>query len=101
MQRSHVLVVNSNIENSPCVIGEALCCGLPVIATAVGGIPELINLQNGILITPQSEEALKNAMLNAYHNYNRYNAEQIQSAAVQKFSAEVIAQQFHALYSRE
>ncbi|HYM92826.1 MAG TPA: glycosyltransferase, partial [Chitinophagaceae bacterium] len=32
----------SNYENQPCTILEALCCGLPVIATKVGGIPEII-----------------------------------------------------------
>jgi glycosyltransferase involved in cell wall biosynthesis len=54
MQRSHVLVLNSNIENSPCVIGEALCCGVPVIATNVGGIPELIKKTEGFCCTDRN-----------------------------------------------
>ncbi|HEY1114422.1 MAG TPA: glycosyltransferase, partial [Chitinophagaceae bacterium] len=29
MQLSHCFILNSYMENSPCVIGEALCCGLP------------------------------------------------------------------------
>ena len=50
MQQAHSFVLNSNIENAPCVISEALCCGLPVIATRVGGVPEMVDKFNGILV---------------------------------------------------
>jgi glycosyltransferase involved in cell wall biosynthesis len=62
MQQADCLLLFSHIENSPCVIGEALCCGLPVIASRVGGIPELIDEQNGILVPAADETALLNAM---------------------------------------
>jgi len=101
MQRSHVFVLNSDIENSPCVIGEALCCGLPVIATKVGGIPELINEQNGILLSSKNNQALTNAITQLYHNHSKYNSKEIASATVKKLSINIIAQQFHALYSLE
>ena len=48
--RAHVLF--SNFENFPCVIPEAFMAGIPVIATAVNGIPEYVNESNGILIQP-------------------------------------------------
>ena len=100
MQRSHVFVLNSNIENSPCVIGEALCCGLPVIATNVGGIPELVDEQNSILIEPQSTKQLTAAMVQMFQQYNKYIAEQIGAEAVQKFSMQTIGLQLHNLYHR-
>lgn len=100
MQRSHVLVLNSNIENSPCVIGEALCCGLPVIATNVGGIPELVNEKNGLLVPPQNAEALAKAMLEIFQNHSRYNAWEIALAAVQKFSIEAIGADLSIVYER-
>lgn len=44
--KSHVMVLCSNIENSPNCIGEAMLLGVPVVAAFVGGIPDL--LQHGI-----------------------------------------------------
>jgi glycosyltransferase involved in cell wall biosynthesis len=46
---AHALVLFSGIENQPCVISEALCCGVPVVAAPVGGIPEVIDASNGVL----------------------------------------------------
>jgi glycosyltransferase involved in cell wall biosynthesis len=43
MQAADVLLYAARSDNSPCVIPEALACGLPVIATDVGGIGELID----------------------------------------------------------
>lgn len=46
-------------ENSPMVIAEALSNGLPVIATVVGGIPEMIEHNvNGMLTSPGNAEEL-------------------------------------------
>ena len=48
---SHVLVLPSYREGVPNVIMEALASGTPVIATSVGGIPEIVvNGLNGILL---------------------------------------------------
>ena len=98
MQHSHALVVNSNIENSPCVIGEALCCGLPVIATNVGGIPELVGEKEGLLVPPQDGVALANAMMEMYQQYERYDAFEIAAVAKEKFSVQTIGRAFSALY---
>lgn len=38
MQKSHVMVLPSNCENSPNSVGEAMLVGLPVIASNVGGV---------------------------------------------------------------
>ena len=40
-------------EGWPCVIMEVLACGKPVVASRVGGIPEIVNEQNGYLVAPQ------------------------------------------------
>lgn len=98
VQRCHAFVLNSNIENSPCVIGEALCCGLPVIATAVGGVPELLNEENSILIAPQNAGALAHAMKEMVEHYARFNAALLSSAAKKKFGMQAIASAFADLY---
>lgn len=60
---SDVLVVPSMADNFPNVIGEGLSCGLPVVASEVGGIPEMVrNGQSGRLFEKGSAEGLKRAI---------------------------------------
>ncbi len=56
------LIHFSHYENLPCVINEALCCGLPVISSNVGGIAELVNSSNGVLVAPSDINSLTNTL---------------------------------------
>jgi len=59
-----LLVLNSTHEGFPHVILEAMTLGLPVVATAVGGIPEILRHgENGRLIPPLDDRALLDAIL--------------------------------------
>lgn len=99
MQRSHVFVLNSLIENSPCVIGEAASCGLPVIATAVGGVPELVNDQNGILVPSNNKEKLVAAMIKAWQNWQTWDHAGISIEAQKKYSPSSIGLAFDNFYT--
>lgn len=59
------LILPTLLDDSfPNVLLEAMACGKPVIATKVGGIPELVkNNYNGLLIPPRNSEAIKKAIL--------------------------------------
>ena len=98
MQKTDCLLLFSNIENSPCVIGEALCCGLPVITTNVGGIPELVHESNAIMIEPKDDEALTQAMHEMVTGINNYNRKKIAENAINKFSYSVIGKQINTVY---
>ena len=62
LSRSSVLVLPSREEGFGLVLLEAMSLGLPVIATEVGGIPEIVNGKNGILIEAEDVEQLKRAI---------------------------------------
>lgn len=100
MQDSHCLVLFSDIENSPCVIGEALCCGLPVIATRVGGIPELLDTSCSILTEPGDEKGLEKAMVEMIGRYKEFNSSVISETASIKFGYEGAGLEMDRLYRR-
>ena len=63
LESSSVLVLPSYHEGFPNSILEAMAVGLPVIATAVGAIPESIqNGKNGIVVKPHCPDDLAKAM---------------------------------------
>ncbi|MEM2741859.1 MAG: glycosyltransferase family 4 protein, partial [Nitrososphaeria archaeon] len=62
-QRSSIFVLPSLKEALPMSILESLACGTPVVATTVGGIPEIIrNNENGILVPQNDEKKLAEAI---------------------------------------
>lgn len=44
---------------------EAIASGLPVVATNIGGNPELVNKNNGILVPPENSQALAKSIIEA------------------------------------
>jgi glycosyltransferase involved in cell wall biosynthesis len=63
LRQSDIFVLPTLSDTRPRVIMEAMCIGMPVISTSVGGIPELINSgENGLLISPNNVDELAAAM---------------------------------------
>lgn len=57
--QADMFVLPSCAEGMSNVVLEAMACGLPVIATSVGGNPELVeNEETGLLVPPENVEAL-------------------------------------------
>jgi len=69
LNTSDIFINPSNKDNMPLSLFEALACGLAVISTNVGGIPDYITDGiNGFLIEPNNKEQLTNKILYVLNN---------------------------------
>ncbi|PXX25039.1 glycosyltransferase family 4 protein [Arenibacter sp. ARW7G5Y1] len=70
LQEADVYLLPSYNEGLPISILEAMSYSLPIISTYVGGIPEVVSSENGILISPGNKEELR-AAINYFIELNR------------------------------
>lgn len=79
--RSHFLVLPSLCyENSPTVLYEALGVGTPVIASQLGGVPEIIETYGGLIFDPRNFKNLKTKLKKAWENYDYYNRQALETS---------------------
>ena len=101
MNAANCFVLFSDYENQPCVILESLASGIPVIATKVGGIPDLLNEKSGVLIEKNDSHALLEAMKNVLQkNVVLESSENLRKYVVENFSKSVIAEKFSEIYNK-
>jgi glycosyltransferase involved in cell wall biosynthesis len=62
MRESDLFVLPSRFENLPAVLLEAMASGLPAVATAVGGVPEIVDAQAGLLVPAGDPQGLAAAI---------------------------------------
>jgi glycosyltransferase involved in cell wall biosynthesis len=67
----HLFVLASDTEGLSNAILEAQACGLPVVTTRVGGNPDLVDADCGILVPPRDPEALAEALGRLLRDRNR------------------------------
>ncbi len=98
---SDVVVICSETENSPLTLLEGMSCGLPVIATSVGGIPEIVeDGVNGLLVPPKYPEAIAEKILEL--NIDRELRVRLGVAArrtvLERYTAEKVVGQYVDVY---
>ena len=71
-------------ENNPLSVVESLCAGTPVAGARIGGIPELIDEESGVVFTPFDNNALAAALSAAMSR--QWLHDQIARKAMQRFS---------------
>jgi len=67
--KSDFLMLTSDWEGTPNVLLEAMACGLPVLATSVGGVPEIIGNDRGLIVECDDEDGLTAATVRMIENH--------------------------------
>jgi glycosyltransferase involved in cell wall biosynthesis len=63
LHRCSIFVLPSHHENLPMSIIEAMSCSMAIVSTTVGGIPELVDAANGMLMEPGDRRGLADALV--------------------------------------
>jgi glycosyltransferase involved in cell wall biosynthesis len=94
-----VVMIPSRHEGLPLVLLETMTAGRPIVATAVGGIPEVVDARSAWLVAPESVDALTEATRAALTDPMRAEAlaKRAQST-VHRFSAERMAERVIDVY---
>lgn len=98
-----IFLLPSIKEGLPYVLTEAGFAGLPIIATDVGGVSEIIdNLKNGILIRPKDEKEIFNALKFAIENKEDLDkfSKGIKEKVLKKFSLEEMFKKTMSIYEK-
>jgi glycosyltransferase involved in cell wall biosynthesis len=85
-------------EGLPLVAMEAMACGLPVVATDVGGVKEVLPSEYGKLVPPNQPEALSEAVLDFAQADFSARKEELHAMVEKRFSWNVNVQRLTELY---
>lgn len=103
LKAADLFVLSSRWEGCPMVILESMALGVPVLATNVGGVPELVvDNQSGWLVPPGSPEKLAAGICEILQDRQRAGcfAEQGQTRLSQLFAIDESAQTMMGLYQQ-
>lgn len=100
MQQSDFLLLFSNYENFPCVISEAMACGLPVLSSDTGGIAEHLHPDKGMLVPARDNEALTSALAEMCIRCRSFNRDGIRKYAEEHFSYHSAGKKYIDLYRK-
>jgi glycosyltransferase involved in cell wall biosynthesis len=98
---SNAMALPSLSEGLPNVVLEAMAFGVPVVASEVGGVPEVIDHNvNGLLVKPASPKNLAQALATLANDPNLANklAQQAKLDVEHRFNADVQTQRLIKLY---
>jgi len=96
LRHSDLFVITSRYDSNPCAVIEALASGSPVVGTSVGGIPEMVQADMGLLATPGSAESIAASIATALARSWDRNA--IARAASERYGLERVGSDFAAIY---
>jgi glycosyltransferase involved in cell wall biosynthesis len=101
LNATDVFVLSSDYEGNPLSVMEAMAAGKPMVCTAVGGVPELVeDGECGLLVPPRDVKALADAMRYMLESPKARKSMGEASArrAVERFDLKVMTEAYENLY---
>jgi len=99
ISESDVLVSFSKYETFAAPVAEAWACGKPAIVSEQSGIAPYVNEKNGIVVSMDSPEQLREAMQKIRKTYSNYKADDIRSYAAQLFNDTAVMSKLYKIYT--
>jgi L-malate glycosyltransferase len=99
LRESDVFVLPSRNETLGTAVIEALVSGLPVVATDVGGVSEIVGPEDGVLAVPNDVERFAAAVEAVVDGYDKFDHDAIAERARARFSLEAIGQVWDQVYT--
>jgi glycosyltransferase involved in cell wall biosynthesis len=100
LNAADVFVLSSDYEGNPLAVLEAMAAGKPVVSTAVGGVPELVEGGCGLLVPPGDAQALSKAMSHMLENpdVRKSMGEKSARRAEERFDVRAMTEAYQDLY---
>ncbi len=100
MRQADLFALTSLWENQPVALIEAMASGLPVVAPAIGGIPEIVGPENGLLFEPGNVDNLVEKLSEMIAHLKDFSPARSARYAQDLFGIQVIGQQFADVYQQ-
>lgn len=100
MRASDLFVLPSLGETFGIVLGEAMACGVPVIATRCGGPEWVVAADTGLLVPPADAGALADAIARFMRGEVQFNPARVRAIVVQRFGAHAFLDAIERVYAR-
>lgn len=98
-EKSDFFILTSYSESLGIVFIEALAAGLPVIGSNIGGVPEIISSEAGLLVSPGNLDEISEAILKMVDSRSTYSKKNI-IKSVQDFSWRNICDKYLEIYRK-
>lgn len=95
---SDVCAVPSREEAFGLVALEAIACGVPVVATKQGGIPDFVTNEVGVLVEKENVEQFADEIMKILNEENKFDINYLQEYAINNYSQEMFMNKLIRLY---
>ncbi len=98
MREADLFVLPSRFENLPVVLLEALASGLPAVATAVGGVGEIVDARSGELVSPGDPERLADAIAAVGERLGSFDPAALHARAAARYGRDAVGDTWDGIY---